>query len=67
MKQLADSIVILLIGFFFYTHTTVTLKGTDNIILIEIVKLSATILMTYITWYGLLEPIAKLIWKFIAK
>lgn len=64
LKELIKHILIVLIAWWTYNHTTVTLYNTDSVILIEIVKLSAVTMITYLVMCAL-TPIGRLLFKFI--
>lgn len=65
-KESITYILIALIAWWVYNHTTVTLNNTDSIILTEIIKISAVIMMTYLVMCVLI-PIGRLLFKFINK
>lgn len=60
LKESIKYILIALIAWWTYNHTTVTLYNTDSVILTEIVKLSAVVMITYIVMC-LLIPIGRLL------
>lgn len=60
LKESIKYILIALIAWWAYNHTTVTLYNTDSVILTEIVKLSAVVMITYIVMC-LLIPIGRLL------
>lgn len=64
LKELIKYILIVLIAWWTYNHTTVTLYNTDSVILTEIVKLSAVTMITYLVMCAL-TPIGRLLFKFI--
>lgn len=66
LKESIKYILIVLIAWWTYNHTTVTLYNTDSVILTEIVKLSAVTMITYLVMCALI-PIGRLLLKFINK
>ena len=66
LKESIKYILIALIAWWTYNHTTVTLYNTDSVILTEIVKLSAVTIITYLVMCALI-PIGRLLLKFINK
>lgn len=64
LKELIKYILIVLIAWWTYNHTTVTLNNTNNVILTEIVKLSVVTMITYLIMCALI-PIGRLLFKFI--
>lgn len=66
LKESIKCILAALIALWTYNHTTVTLYNTNSVILTEIVKLSAVIIITYLIMCALI-PIGRLLLKFINK
>lgn len=64
LKELIKYILIVLIAWWTYNHTAVTLNNTNNVILTEIVKLSAVTMITYLIMCALI-PIGRLLFKVI--
>ena len=66
LKKSIKCILIMLIAWWTYNHTAVTLNNTDSVILTEMAKVSFVATITYIA-ICTLTPVGRLLFKFIDK